>query len=1114
MSSSAGTPFSHRTPGTSTKTYGRKSRIPATPIERASPVKRKPEGDVDTQSLQSADKSEDAAAAEALTSPRSLGLSGWISKIGSVARSPFSALSRRKSIDSTASPIPLNWGPALASSSASDTPGSLKRRRADAEETTDNNDVARTIKRPRTPKQVVASVRSNSQLKKTDDPFAFDDTNEVEIDSTASARRTRSTPQKGAQVKKPRRVVKETVQADPSDDEDTIRVAYRSSDSVSKSRGRKAKAEKSAAEPSDDEDTIRVAYKSPVTTSKPRGRKAQTEKSAAEPSDDEDTIRVSYKSPDATSKSRGRKSQTEKSATEPSDDEDTIRVAYKSHDTTPKSRGRKAQANKTAEPSPSGKQKTPKGVPRTVVGKKRGRSTPRSTTPEIVPTPAVQETKRRSPVRNRALSSKSTAAPTEQSQQQPTSTQKSKEQHVSEPFEQSPAASNHSPSPEPLPKSPAIRRPISPPPLEDLEFDTPEEPPKTPTIAGGRTTEPSPRLTSRQSEAWDMLDQTSESIRKRSSPVRKGVDGETVSGSGNKLFRMLAAKKDAGPKQKTLMTRSFEEIKKDSERSDGQEKGAGGDAVELGSSLSQSSQPTYVMVRPGKRTYGSYRSYIDDSPATQTPSGSRPGTFSEMSEAELLSVSLTGKPATGTHSDSERESDDEAENENNDSIRVKSIHELRASGTNAKFMDDMEYLLDGLRPTASLSTQRMTYLELALKLTDNQFMHKFKAGGFLTRLASAISQTRASKDAVSSFALSYVLCNFLGDEGIMRSLVSEAGVVEFLVEFVGDGEDVLKVATRAGSGVSKISQSMLRELRTEIIKSIPSTVKPSSISRRLIALTGLLELTDSYFQFDFVRTAFAESKMRDRVIDALAELVKPKQGLEFHDIALCLSVLENSAELAAKQDSGEPVESETLTTATARLLGLLPKLEATPQEAVVVAILKFAILMTNSGSTAVCLALGTDETVAYANRCVERAVCAEQGDGAETEEYGLAANVAVFSIGLLVNLCESKESRDVISKPEHLRKLVSLFEKTSPAENQANYMDDIRGYLALVLALAPREKVKAEGGAGLLSAVGSALEVFKESTAQMQEDVGMSAGAGAGRGMVAKITSVLSGLYE
>ncbi|KAK9330654.1 wings apart-like protein regulation of heterochromatin-domain-containing protein [Lipomyces starkeyi] len=697
----------------------------------------------------------------------------------------------------------------------------------------------------------------------------------------------------------------------------------------------------------------------------------------------------------------------------------------------------------------------------------------------------------------------------------------------------------------------STRPPISPPPLEDLEFDDPapaSPTPRTPSSTGSPSKwRPSPRLTSRQSEAWKVLDQVTGTV-SASKAAQPGISG---SGSG-KLFKSLAARKDSGSKSLSMSLRIKEtaQIASSQEDEHTEEMQSVGDSQDAQYMESQSQRQSFSsqFIRGGKITYGSQRSYLEETASAAETSGKQTS-ICELSDTELLRIGMLGGSSTSANAPSNRRprsilrqnssSEDEDVPGDGELRAIKSIHELRASGVNAKFIDEMEYLLDGLQRDSRQSAARLTYLELALKLTDKSFVIKFKAGGFLDRIFRTIKEmTKSASDDVTSFAMEYIACCFLNDEGVAQSLVDEYGVVPFLIGMVSDGREIMTVA----KGLSKVAQSLVKDLRDKIVSLIPNNgdMRPETVSRRLIALTGLLELSSKYSpRHETIHTELSSNSLwlvtLGGVRDILSPGDKPMTIAAAHELHLGVSILEDFAEsvIAAKGKGSEYDESETCAVVE-RLLKLIPQMMDTPAETGSLATLRLSIIITNSSSQA-CEVLCIDSIVVGLETCIERVLVdtplqdsdtqadysGDNEEEHEDEDYGVAPNVALFCLGLLVNFSESESARHVLTHASHVTTFLRLFTLASStpvkslsqhSNRKKTYIEDIRGYLALLVGILLRSStaVRAQIGVAGVASLGRELEIFRESTMRLQQESGIVGS----RGLAEQIRSVLADVYS
>ncbi len=65
---------------------------------------------------------------------------------------------------------------------------------------------------------------------------------------------------------------------------------------------------------------------------------------------------------------------------------------------------------------------------------------------------------------------------------------------------------------------------------------------------------------------------------------------------------------------------------------------------------------------------------------------------------------------------------------------AKGIHELREAGEHKRFVDEMQYFLDGLAPSQPINIRRNTSLALVKKVSNPHFLVKIKTYDYISRL--------------------------------------------------------------------------------------------------------------------------------------------------------------------------------------------------------------------------------------------------------------------------------------------------------------------------------------------------------------------------------------------
>lgn len=211
------------------------------------------------------------------------------------------------------------------------------------------------------------------------------------------------------------------------------------------------------------------------------------------------------------------------------------------------------------------------------------------------------------------------------------------------------------------------------------------------------------------------------------------------------------------------------------------------------SSKWSSARPTYSSMRG----YGAGRSYLAEESRIQPSidaSSSRDGDqFGFMDQ-----LGLTGSNDLSSNSENESEPEDELEYGGH----IKTAQELRATGGNAKFTDEIQYILDGLEDKTS---RRSSLLELCERCLSSEFVQDLRVSSVPAELFSAV---RGETDGVSTFLIAFLICALLSGEerhaGLAAALVSSYGIVDLLIAMIDDTKNIMRLVNRRESGSSKM----------------------------------------------------------------------------------------------------------------------------------------------------------------------------------------------------------------------------------------------------------------------------------------------------------------------
>lgn len=280
------------------------------------------------------------------------------------------------------------------------------------------------------------------------------------------------------------------------------------------------------------------------------------------------------------------------------------------------------------------------------------------------------------------------------------------------------------------------------------------------------------------------------------------------------------------------------------------------------------------MLRSSGVTYSRQRSFLNDS-LTLTDLEHHDVKNSHEFETEAESLNVRSSRISPEEDDAQ------------DSKPVRSIHELRRAGDNARFREVIDSIFEDIEDRYSSKSGRCCALaELCGKLLDSQFVHRFSEQGFDERLVNC---TLNDLDLISaSLALSAHRLIIVG--GHTSRVFSDslwARILELPPAVLDTEDDILILARKPSIGLSKTAQAAIRDVRSHLLPAMGS-LSPC-LSPQLLALecikSSLVVLRESGHTIHHFSTLFL-----GKLIDLIAEnAIKdlnssaPKGQLEFLD---------------------------------------------------------------------------------------------------------------------------------------------------------------------------------------------------------------------------------------
>ncbi|KAL4868470.1 wings apart-like protein regulation of heterochromatin-domain-containing protein [Aspergillus spectabilis] len=448
-----------------------------------------------------------------------------------------------------------------------------------------------------------------------------------------------------------------------------------------------------------------------------------------------------------------------------------------------------------------------------------------------------------------------------------------------------------------------------------------------------------------------------------------------------------------------------------------------------------------VMLRSPGVTYSRQRSFLNESIGL---------TDHEPNRMENAHSFETGRDVLASRLVSE-------DDDNSDSKPVRSIHELRQAGDNARFREVVDSIFEDMEDTCNSTSERCRSLaELCGKLLDFEFAYRFSEQGFDERLVNCFSN---SFDVVSaSLALSaYKLILNGGHASRVFSESLWARILDLPSSLLDTEDDLLTLARESYLGLSKAAQASIRAVRSHLHLAMDSSWP--CLSPRLLALactqSSLLVLRERGHAIRPISPAFLDKLVDLMVVNTPKDLDGPLSGDRFQFLDLVFSILENSSVISESFDSDHCRCFRRLS----QLYRLLSLDHQGHNRQIRLAYIRVILNLTNKELT-LCDSFAIPELLSGLVRIVTRESCEISKCSHDNENSALTA--VILALGTLINLAEKTElSRAILLHSNgrtgpFLHQLLEQFSCSVNSMDQAHSVPEVHenvvaGYLSILL---------------------------------------------------------------
>lgn len=391
------------------------------------------------------------------------------------------------------------------------------------------------------------------------------------------------------------------------------------------------------------------------------------------------------------------------------------------------------------------------------------------------------------------------------------------------------------------------------------------------------------------------------------------------------------------------------------------------------------------------------------------------------------------------------------EEENHDDGTVRSVHELRQAGGNARFRGVVESIFEEIEDDQNSASGRCSaFIQLCTKLLDSKLRARFVECDFDKRLVNCIFD---NLDIVSAtFALcAYGLGSLGGGPRYLLARDAWPKVLDISPMLLNTYDDVPVVAQNRANGLSKPVQKAVQGITPQVISTLFPEIPPSNVSPCLVALY-CLKLTASAFLAKGESSSGIPPLVLRQLIDVLSPQNEPRgvQGtlppVNSPILSLVFSILEVHTASAESSTEG----SQSLLSRLSSLHGLLRSGDDSDLDRQQMQTLYMRVILnvTNSNS-ALCDDFATTEMVGG----LVHIVLARFGDLTEDSlaQENNSLDRVILALGTLINLTEQSEAArghflNPASRPKSfLTRLLRLFLNHVDSVSNVSFLSGLCG---------------------------------------------------------------------
>ncbi|KAB8214372.1 wings apart-like protein regulation of heterochromatin-domain-containing protein [Aspergillus novoparasiticus] len=448
------------------------------------------------------------------------------------------------------------------------------------------------------------------------------------------------------------------------------------------------------------------------------------------------------------------------------------------------------------------------------------------------------------------------------------------------------------------------------------------------------------------------------------------------------------------------------------------------------------------------------------------------------------------QPSSGLLSQTYLHVEDE---ESLDNRPVRSIHELRQAGDNARFWETVDLIFEDIEdPHNSASDVCNGFVQLCTKLMEPRFLDRFSEAGFDERLVKCMTGGGFDIVSITLALCAYRLICLSSSFSSILPTPMWSKLLDKSPTLLDVQDDISVTAKQRSIGLSKAVQASLKSLLPRLSLAIYGEQPISTISPRLLILVNLQKSLTVY------QEKGTSVNIPASLLTLIIELLSPaacenaKFPLPFEryqTLVLALSILENYTILSGPLD---PDCCNSLRSLTQCYKFLYPN-QSDQSRQILILYIRVLLNLTNKDSS-LCEECCRTEIVGGLVKVIISEFCAVPEENTGKENSSLDA--VILALGALINLTEKSESSRAIflestsNSESFLDLLLQQFSTSISSVPQAHSVPEVQhnvaiGYLSILLvtlclnhmALA-QVKVSLDGK-GLAAALSTAQEFLR-----------------------------------